>query len=354
MAAAFPSSTNVFVPGFNAGMTEKLITDFSRDWKKSPVTMLAGITTTDLPQGYFVRSDPSTQGLLLDDPQSMLWPDNTPFPIQEDVRRKHEFIKWDARRYTAATTVGYDELDFASWDIEAQVLNDLGNKAMLNRVKQFYSALNTSGNYTTIAGTTHTDTATNLGGGFWGAGTSANRYIQKSLAAINIQMEKSSVNGLGAVGERFLVIGPNVADGMARSQEIADGVFRTTDYSQYLQYDLWKNQWDTYGLPPILYGWVIVVDPWVKVTSKVGATDARSFASGTNVAYCLTKPGGIKSASGGKAFGSWEFFCPRGKEMVVETIDIPLNKQKLIRVNDYFDLKGVCTEASYLVTAVLS
>lgn len=353
MAASLPSSTNGWIPGFNAGMTEKLVVDYARDWKKCPALLLAGVTTSDLPQGYFVRINPEAQARLLDDPQAYLWPDNTPFPIQEDNRRAHEFVNWDAKRYTYAAWVGDLEAEYTSWDVEAQVLNDLGNQAALNRAKLFYGKVSDSGNYS-VNGTNHYDTATNLGGGVWSAGTSANRYIQKTLAAVCKQIEKSSVNGILPMDDLFLVVGPDVADGMARSQEIADGVFRTTDYAKYLEFDLWTNQWNRYGLPPKLYGFTLVVDPWVKETAKIGATRAKSFVAGDNAAYVMVKPGALKSASGGKAFGSWEFFAPKGKEMVTEVIDWPIDKRKLVRVNDFLDIQPVAKECSYLVTAVLS
>lgn len=353
MAASLTSWTNGFVPGFNAGMTEKLIVDYARDWKKTPALMLAGVTTQDVPQGYFVRINPEAQARLLDDPNAYLWPDNTPAPEQTDNGRAHEFVQWDAKRYVYRRWLGYDEIQFTSWDLEAQVINDLGNQAALNRAKLFYTKVADSANYS-VNGTNHYASATSLGGGVWGSGTSANRYIQKSLAAVMMQIEKSSVNGVLPMDDMFLVIGPEVADGMSRSQEIADGLHRTTDFKEYMQYDLFQNQWARYGLPPKLYGFTLVVDPWIKETAKIGATRAKSFVAGSNSAYVMVKPGGIKSASGGKAFGSWEFFTVKGKEMVTEVIDWPIDKRKVVMTTDYLDVQPVAKEASYLITAVLS
>lgn len=356
MSFAFGSSTNGFVAGFNAGMTERLITDFARNWKECPVVGLADVITSDLPAGYFVKIRPDPQAQLVDSPIAFHWPDNTPYPTQEDSRREHDFVEWNAKRYTYGTYVGDLEKQFTAWDIEAQVVNDLGNKAMLNRAKLYYTLMHTAGTYTNAGGTgvNHTDSATNLGGGTWGAGTSANRYIQKTLAAVLQAITKATTNGIMNMDDIYLVVSPTVADVMARSQEIADGYHRQQDFSEYMQYSLYANQLMRYGLPPKLYGVNLVVDPWIERTTKVGATATKSFVAGSNVALVVTKPGGIKSASGGRSFGSTGFFTVRGHEMVSETIDLPWDKRKLIRVTDFLDVKCICNEASYLVTGVVS
>lgn len=356
MAAGFGSSTNGFVAGFNGSMTEKLITDVSRNWEKCPVVGLADIITSDIPAGYFVKIDPDPQAQLIDSPNAYLWPDNTPMPNQEDNRRQHEFVEWNAKRYVYSTWVGDLEKQFTAWDIEAQVMNDLGNQAMLNRAKLFYSLASTSSTYTNAGGTgiNHTDTATNLGGGLWGAGTSANRYIQKTLAAVLQAIEKATVNGVLPMDDLWLVVSPTVADVMARSQEIADGYHRQQDFSEYMQYSLYQNQLARYGLPPKLYGINLLVDPWIERTAKIGATPTKSFVAGTNVAYLLTRPGGIKSASGGRSFGSAAFFTVKNEEMKTEVIDWPIDRRKLVRVTDMLDIKWTYPRSSYLITAVVS
>lgn len=356
MAASFLSSTNGWIHGFNGQMTEKLIIDFARDYKKCPVVGLADVITADLPAGYFAKIRPDAQSQLIDSPNAYLWPDNTPMPTQEDNRRPHEFVEYRTQRYVYSSWIGDLENQFTSWDVEAQVLNDLGNQAMLNRAKLFYTLASTAGTYTDAGGTgiNHTATATSLGGGFWGAGTSANRYIQKSLAAVLQAIEKATVNGVLPMDDIFVVVSPTVADVMARSQEVADGYHRQQDFSEYMQYDLYKNQLARYGLPPKLYGLNILVDPWIERTAKIGATPTKSFVAGTNVAYVMTKPGGIKSASGGRSFGSFAFFATKNQEMKTEVIDWPLDKRKLVRVTDMLDVKCTANEASYLITAVVS
>jgi hypothetical protein len=355
MAANFLSSTNGFVPGFNGQMTERLIVDYGRNYKDCPVTGLADIITSDLPAGYFARIEPDQQALLIDSPNAFKWPDNTPAPVQEDNRRQHEMIPWAAERYTYQAYVGNLEKQFTAWDVEAQVLNDLGNKAMLNRAKLFYTLVSTAGTYTNAGGTgvDHTGTATALGGGLWSAGTSANRYIQKTLAAVVQAMEKATVNGLN-LDDLWLVVSPTVADGMSRSQEIADGYHRQEQFADYMKYDLFTDQFARYGLPPKLYGINLLVDRWIERTTKIGATATKSFVSGSNAAYVLHRPGGIKSASGGRAHGSVAFFTVKGQELNTEVIDMPWDKRQKVMVTDMLDCKMVAPAASYLITATLS
>lgn len=355
MAAAFGSATNGFIPGFNGQMTERLVVDYGRNYKECPVVGLADIITSDVPAGYFARIEPDQQAMLIDSPNAFLWPDNTPAPVQEDNRRPHEFIEWAAKRYTYQAYVGQLEKQFTSWDVEAQVINDLGNKAMLNRAKLFYTLVSTTSTYTNAGGTgvNHTDTATNLGGGLWGAGTSANRHIQKTIAAVLQAMEKATVNGL-SLNDLWLVVSPTVADVMARSQEIADGIHRTTDLKDYIQGDLFSEQFARYGLPPKLYGVNLLVDKWIERTAKIGATATKTFVAGSNAAYMLHRPGGIKSASGGRAFGSVGFFTVKGHELTTEVIDMPWDKRQKVMVTDYLDCKMIAPAASYLIQAPVS
>ncbi len=125
MSYSFTSATNGFIPGFNGGMTEKLIVDYSRDWKKCPVMGLADVITADLPAGFFARIKPDPQGQLIDSPNTYLFPDNSPSPDREDNRREHEFEPWAAKRYQYSAWVGDLEKQFTAWDVEAQVTNDL-------------------------------------------------------------------------------------------------------------------------------------------------------------------------------------------------------------------------------------
>ena len=349
MSTGFASYSNVFIPGFNAGLTEKLIVDYSRDVKKAPVNMLAGITTTPLPSGFFNRQKPEAQARLYNDPQGYEWPDNTPYPIQQTNRRDFDYVQYNCQRYTYSTFVGDLELEYAAWDVQAQVLHDLGSQAMLVREKQLYTLLNDTTQY--LSGMY--DTATNLGGGFWGAGSSANRYIEKTIQTVLQNIDKATVNA-PSFDDLFLVVSPTVASAMARSQEVADTLIRQENYDRYLQYDLWQNQRSRYGLPPVLFGIQLVVDNWVQDSAHIGASSNKSYVPDANSAYVICKPGGIKSASGGKAFGSVEFFCPKGKEMVTEVLDIPMDKRKLIRVSDFFDVKLVARETTHLIQNVLS
>lgn len=355
MSFNFGSATNGFIQGFNASMTEKLITDFARDWQKCPVVGLCDVITSDLPAGYFVKIRPDAQAQLIDSPNAYLWPDNTPMPTQEDNRRQHDFVEWNAKRYVYSTWIGDLEKQFTAWDIESQVVNDLGNQAMLNRAKLFYTLASTTSTYSDAggAGINHTDTATNLGGGLLGAGSSANRYIQKTFASVIQALDKATVNGI-KLEDIWVVMSPTVADVISRSQEIADGYHRQQDFSSYMQYSLFADQFARYGLPPKLYGLNILVDPWIERTAKIGATPTKSFVAGTNTLFFLTKPGGIQSASGGRAFGSAAFFTVKGEEMRSEVIDWPIDRRKLVRTTDYLDIKWVSNESSYLVTSAIS
>ncbi len=359
MSYSFTSATNGFIAGFSGGMTEKLIVDFGRDWRKCPVMGLADVITSDIPAGNYARIKADPQGQLIDSPNTYLWPDNTPSPDRGDNRREHEFQTWVANRYQYSAWVGDLEKQFTAWDVEAQVVNDLGNQSMLNRAIQFYTLAGTAGTWTDAGGTSvnHTDTATNLGGGQWNAGTSANRYIQKTFAAVIMALTKATVNGLINLDDLYCVISPIVADQMARSQEVADGYHRQQDFSAYMEYELYANQMARYGLPPKLYGVNLVVDPWIQRTTKVGATATKTFVGeggSAKAAYFMVKPGGIKSVSGGRSHGTFSFFTVKGEELRTEVIPWPIDRRTKVQTTDMFAVAAVAPASGYLVTAAVA
>jgi hypothetical protein len=151
----------------------------------------------------------------------------------------------------------------------------------------------------------------------------------------------------------ILLVSPAVADGMARSQEVADGLFRTTDYKEHLEFKLFRDQLATYGLPPVLYGFTVVVDDMVKETARPLATSSKAFISGTTSAFVLSKPNALKGVNGNTSFSSMHIFEPKGHDLKVEVFDEPKNRRKMIAAEIFYATNVVAREATAVITSAV-
>lgn len=346
----FTSPTNVFVPGFSAGDTTRLIVDYSRNPKDFPVNFLASIFNVDLPQGYYAKLDPAAQARLTSSPQHYSWADGQQRPIQVDNEQGFTFESYFAQRYARTQPIGYLTLQNASWDLDATTINVLANQMMTVRTNAFYNLVTNAANYLS----TNTASATSLGGGFWGSATVTNRYIQKSLLTAVQQIVLNTVQAV-KLSDMTLVIGPTVATAMAASGEIADMMSHSYTVSkEFLEFKVWAEQTSLWGLPPTLYGIKVVVDESVENNTQIGAGNNNAFFAGTDAAYLMVKRDALNSVAGKGSFSTYGFFIPKGNEMVVERLDDSLNQRVVHSVTDYWDVQQVAPETAYLITATLS
>lgn len=345
MAVSAPSYTNVFVPK----VTENLIVDYSRNWKDFPVNMLATTTPVDQPIGYFQRISPDSQardGAL----ETNIWYPGSPRPVQTNNQHEFDFVKFFCQPYSKTAVVPYAVQKNASYDVEAKYARDLANKLMLQRARKFYSVLSDSNNH--LSG--HVDTAANWGGaGTWSTSSTTNRYIQKSLMAVARKIVKDSVNSGVKLSDLFLVIGPEMADLMARSPEISDYIKGAGQAAApYLEFKLWAEQNALYGLPQVLYGMKVVVDETVSDTAKIGETSNKTFLPGTSSAYVITKKNWQNESPIATQFSSIHFFVDKNDEMKTEVFDEPMNRRQIVALTDSWECQLVSRETSAVITSI--
>lgn len=350
MATMYAGPGNVYVPSFD--LQANLIVNYSRDPKKFKVNELMTVTPVDKPINKYLRIKPEVAGNITDNwNASRRWADGSPMPIQLEGGQKHEWLEYFTERYVETFPLGYQTENNAIWDIVKTQSEAMAGRMMTGVAVEAYSVLTTAANYD------NTDTATNAGGGKWDVATSTTRYIQNSLATGVQAIQKSTMNGVQPE-DLVLVLSPNVAKQMAQSAEIADYVAQGPAAWGYLQGNLDKSQYGpsfygNYGLPPVLYGIKVIVDPLVKDTAALGATSSKSEVAGTTTAYLIARQGALSSSAGGSNFSFLHCFRYVKEEMKVEVIDDSINLRKIIRVVDNRQVKAVATEAAYLYTAVV-
>lgn len=343
MAVNFPGAYSSFVPAATAGF----VVNYSRDPKKFKINEMMTLFPMDLPAGVVFRLKPEAQARVNANPQYYEWPDGQPRPIQAENAQDFDTITWTCKRRQVSHPMGYQLTQNAVWDIESTQNNVLANKAMMLRALDFYTVAQDTATYTA------TDTATNLGGGKWDVATSTARYIQKSIQAAIEVIVQNTVEAVQPT-DLVLVVGPTVARKMAASAEIADYLAQSPFAKEWLEFEAFKNQLATWGLPPFLYGIRLIVDTLVKETSAFGASSlSKSFATGATSAYILARPGQLVGVGGNVGFSTIGAFVYKSEEMLTEIIDIPLDKRKVQTVTDTIHIRSVAPDSGYLITAVL-
>lgn len=348
MATMFAGPNNVYTPHFDE--QAKLIVNYSRDPKKFVCNQLMTVSSVKLQEGYYPKIKPETQGRTSSDMRKgRKWAPGNPRPIQVNNGLKVEWLSYKAYRNIADVPIDYTTEQQAVFDIVSVQSAHLASLMMTDRAAELYTVLADTSNYDS----NNTATATAAGGGQWSAATSTNRYIQKSLRAGVEAVIKATMNGVTA-DDLYLVISPVVAGKMAESAEIADYLAQNPVAKEYLQGNAFAQQVANYGLPPVLYGIKIMVDPLVTETADLEATSSKSYAAGTSSAYLVARPGSINGNAGGANFSFVHCFSYTPEEMLVEVTDDVVNKRKILSVVDTRVIQGVAPEAGFLFTSVVA
>ncbi len=128
-----------------------------------------------------------------------------------------------------------------------------------------------------------------------------------------------------------LVINPNLAFAISETQELIDHIKGSPD--AYDQVKGGKGKWSEWGIPDTLYGIPVVVEDSVITTTPRGAaTQTSSFIMGGNIAYLMSRPGGLVSKAGGPSFSTATLFAY--EEMTVEKLQDTVNRRVSLNVID--------------------
>jgi hypothetical protein len=344
----YAGPNNVYVPAFDT--QANLIVNYSRDPKKYLVNQIMTITPVSKPIGKYLRIKPEAQGQLTNQWNvSRRWADGAPRPIQLEGGQKHEWLEFFTERYIESFPIGYQTEQNAIWDIVNTQSKALANRMMTGIALEAYTELRNASNYTNTA------TATVAGGGAWSAATSTNRYIQNSLNYALEKIQQSTMNGVQAE-DLVLVLSPSVAKQIAASAEIADYMAGSPFSAPFVQGEAFTNQLGNYGMPPMLYGIKVIVDPLVRDNSALGASTNYEFVANAGVttgsAYLIARQGALGSEAGGSNFSFLHCFKWTPEEFYTEVIDVPFDKRKVLSVVDNRQVKVVANEAAFLFTAV--
>lgn len=345
MSAMYPGGSNTFVPSHEA--SGKLVVDFSRNPKAFPIAKYAQIVKPKNTVGYYMKMTVEQAGRLLEsDGKDLLWADGTEAPQGRDGTESFEFLKFFCRRYASAYNIGYLTSEQATWDILAQHGRIHASRMMTLRTQLAISQLTTTSNYAA----SHYSAVSSISGvsSKWDVSTTAFMSIKTSLDYAAEVIGKDTLSVVKP-DDLILVMSPGCARKISRSQELVDHLKGSPDILAYLKGESGPSA--QYGLMPKLFGYNVVIEDSVKVTSKKGGTDARSYVLGDTTPFLCARPGGLTGVEGAPSFSTMTLFMY--EEMTVESKDDPDNRLTRGRVVENYDAVLTAPVSGFLFTAAV-
>jgi hypothetical protein len=275
VTAVHPGGSNTFQPSLEA--TRNMQVDFSRNPKSFALNRWLYIVPVNKMTGLYARMTVEEAGRLLNDGEDE-WALGEDAPDNKGRMEKFEFPTFTTRRRQFGYRIPGETAEQAAWDILAQHGRIIAQRAMTRRTQVAVTKVQTTGNWPsahTSAVTGMTDGAGLTVAGKWDQSTTARMDIKKSLILAAQVIQKATLNAI-RLSDLKLVIGPTTASAIATCQEIVDYIKGSPSAIDYIKNRLGPNA--MYGLPQSLYGFELVLEDAVKVTTRKGASSqTKSF-----------------------------------------------------------------------------
>lgn len=368
----FPGPYNVFIPAFDGKATANLIVSYARKPDKFAVTKLTQRTPVNFLSGYWLTLRPEVLARIMADPNETIWQDGSPAPTGSYNQQDFRATQYTCLRRARPAYIGWQTREQAAFPVQDTQLQVLGHQMITQRAYAFYQLAMNSANYllgpSNAASTigSHVGTATfwssvyagvagggggSSGGGFFYAGTSTNPIIMRAIMNVANQITMDSMAAV-AYTDLTMALTPPAAIGMATSAEIHDYLARNPLALAQVRGDS-KSQNGQWGLPDMLYGMRVVIDPTLQTTSgRLVVPGTTQYIEGSNSALIMATPGDLPDNVGqiSSSFSSFHFFFYRGEEMVTKTLDEPINERTMLRVQETWSVNMVSPETCGLIT----
>lgn len=338
MAYGAAGTSGAFIPDHNA--SGNLIVGFSRNVNSFPVNRYIEIRPVTKDVGVYLRwKSEQAARRPYNNEIDRIWADGADRPHGASNLEDFEYAYYRTQRYAYSFTLGQKAVQQADWAIDPAHMGMTMQQCMQGRTNLALEALSGA----TWGDNTSTPATITGGANHWGTGTPTAPYIKQCLNYAALQINKKT---LGSVrpNDLFLLIDPETADRMGRSQEIHTYLKESPFALAQVRGDA-PSQNGQWGLPDQIYGYNIVVEDSVRITAKKGATANHAYSLASGTAYLLSRPGSLVGPEGVETPTYSTLVMFTYEEMTVERMDDPNNRRTV---------GSVVTDIGFEVTSVLS
>jgi len=280
MAFIYPGANNAYVPMAIAALQS----NYSQNPDSFAVNRYTTVAKVPNMNGYYIYHDPREETRIdYSDQRDAVWADGA-YP-QVNFSKGHEFLPFAAKRYHEMFAIGDLAAQQADWNLIVDHADSSARRLMTRRTYNVLNAATTSGNWGA-----NTATATALGGGNWEDGTDTAPYIQKSIYAAIVAIQKGT-NATVTPKDLTLIVSPVTAQAMGASQEIRNYLKSSYVAQQWLEQSAGTGFY--YGLPDPLYGVRVVVEDRVYNSAAHGVANTSDYILGNN-ALLVARPGALQ------------------------------------------------------------
>jgi len=312
--AVLPGASNTYVRNHDA--TGNLIVHYSRNPEDFPLNRYVQIRKVEKDSGFYLSINAEEAGRIVGgDLNEFVWPDGADRPVRNAGWEEFNFADYRTQRFDYDFIIGNKSANQADWDIKQTGAATKAQQAMTARTRAVQRELYDTGNWDATHVKASSAILTNQGS--WELSTTQRGDIKRSLNYASDIIRKDT---LAVVRKKdlMLVMNPVSAARVGESQEIRDYIKGSTD--------AWKEvvnqegRYFEYGLPNKLYGFEIVVEDSVMVTTARGSTATRADVMTDGIAYLIARPGQlVNAAESGPSWSTLMIF--NYEEMTVEQFE---------------------------------
>lgn len=324
MAFKYGGQFNAYV----AKATGQII-NYARDPKRYKLAKYSQVVKHDDAVGIYYKIHPDDFVRAVA-PKEQVWEDGAKRPFRTGNRIRHDTVEFQAIRYDYDFQIGWATLKSADYNVLLANTASAQNQCMLEWTMELMTLGEEPSNW---AG--NTAIATDLAGaGQWDAGTPENPIIKKSLLQL---AERITLNTNGLAGDfenqddvgLEIILQPQSARRMATTPEI-HAIYKESLHANALIGKSAVNPNAIFGLPEKLYGFTVVVETAVRVSSNptidgalagtTGTSPARAFVKSPYSAIICSRPGGVAGVAGAPNYSTFQRLVV-GSDMKLQVFD---------------------------------
>ncbi len=347
----FPSGApNTYVPPDVSG---RLRIGFSRNAKSFHLPKYVQYTEMPNMTGYYLKMT-SQEAARVVNTLDFVWPDGQPDRSDDSGTESFTFVPFATERKSYKFRLGDLSTKQAVWPIIEQHSQIKAAKCMTARTVRMLTTATTTTNWAASGdpdnlSANHYDTATSIAGGKFDVGTSTAPYLKIGLGYIADLVNQDTLGVVDSEPDKFhVVINPKEARLWAKSAEIHDYI----KGSYWAQEEILKGNHPNgkYGLPSSIYGYNVIVENAVRVTSRKGVTRASGYCMPDGKVLVVSRTGGMEGIYGAPSFSTLSMFWYQD-EMTVETRHDDWDKLTYGRVVENTQEVVTAPASGYLVTS---